>query len=227
MNTYYKSDLKKSYLILEGKETQQEDYEVTMLRENRIPSILETDIRIVDNCMYYHYNISGCTSLQALHEKAKLSYEEIKQVVDGIVKAIQSLQSYMLDANALLLDPEYIFCRNGEVLFCYYPENRQSITTTFHELTEYFVREADYKDEEGVHLAYTLHKETMERYYSIEAILQQFTKEEPEQIVSYQERIEQKIEENMIEDRIDMWEPIRRLLERKKRNHANYFGEDL
>ena len=39
-------------------------------------------------------------------------------------------------------------------------------------MTEFFVREVNYKDEDGVHFAYSMHKMTMEENYSIEEIMQ-------------------------------------------------------
>ena len=51
------------------------------------------------------------------------------------------------------------------------------IKEEFHKLTEFFVREVDYKNKEGVHLAYTLHKATMEEHYSIEKIMEELEHE--------------------------------------------------
>ena len=49
MKACYKNDLKKAYLILEGVESEAEDYQIYMLKENTIPGLLKTDIRYVDN----------------------------------------------------------------------------------------------------------------------------------------------------------------------------------
>ena len=78
MKACYKNDLKKAYLILEGVESEAEDYQIYMLKENTIPGLLKTDIRYVDNISQYYYDISGKVSLKAIHEKANLSYEEMK-----------------------------------------------------------------------------------------------------------------------------------------------------
>ena len=40
--TYIKNDLKKVYLVLEGEEQGQEDYETVMLQKNDIPGVLKT-----------------------------------------------------------------------------------------------------------------------------------------------------------------------------------------
>lgn len=231
MRSYYKNDLKRAYLILEGDEQEQEDYQIHMLRENDIPGILKTDVRYVDNRCHYHYDISGKTSLRALHEKVHLKGDDIKRLIQSLLQAIQTLHNYMLDGTSILLDPDYIYCENEEISFCYYPSCAQNMGEEFHKLTEYFVREVDYKDEEGIRFAYTLHKATMEENYSIEKIMKtlDFEKEEEEPVlVDYVEAMENaSIEENMVAEKRDMWEPIRRLLDRRKFGVTGYGSEDL
>lgn len=229
MKSYYKNDLKRAYLILEGEEKEAEDYQIHMLRENEISGILKTDVRYVDNRCHYHYDISGKTSFRAIYEKTHLTGDDIKRLVKALMHTIQTLQKFMLDGSSLLLDPEYIYCENEEVFFCYYPSCRQNMCEEFHKLTEYFVREVEYKDEDGVRFAYTLHKATMEDNYSIEKIMQTLDDEKEEEpiIVDYTEVMESlNMEENMVAEKRDMWEPIRRLLDRRKFGVTGY-SEDL
>lgn len=235
MKTYYKNDLKKAYLILEGEEGDKEDYQIVMLKENDIPGILKMDVRYVDNQSQYYYDISGKTSFKMLHEKINLSLHDMKCLVNDLLQAIQTLKKYMLDGNCILLDSEYIFRELETYYFCYYPNNQKDIRQEFHKLTEFFVREVDYKDEEGVHFAYTLHKATMEENYSIEEIMKQFVPEEvveeeviEKPIINYTEIMEHPIiEENLIEEKDSMWESVRRFLERSSKRMRGYDLEDL
>lgn len=235
MKTYYKNDLKKAYLILEGEEGEQEDYQIVMLQENDIDGILKTDVRYMDNQPHYHYDISGKTSFKTFHEKINLSYEEMKCLVGDLLQTIQTVRKYMLDANCILLEPEYIFYDQEKFYFCYYPPCQKDAKEAFHQLTEFFVREVNYKDEEGVHFAYTMHKMTMEENYSIEEIMQNLVPQESEEeeeieiaVVDYTERMEEvDMEDDLIEEKNDLWEPVRRLLERAKRRRMGYGEQDL
>ena len=236
MRTYYKNDLKKAYLILEDEEGEKEDYQIIMLQENDIEGVLKTNVRYVDNQSHYYYDVSGKTSFKALHEKINLRCEDIKKLVRDLLQVIQTVQKYMLDGKCILLEPEYIFCEGDKYFFCYFPPRKQDIRVEFHRLTEFFVREVNYKDEEGVHLAYTLHKATMEDNYSIEEIMNRFIQEkemieegqEEMFIVDYSEQIEKSsIEESIIEEKDNMWEPVRRFLEKSKRRLWGYGSEDL
>ncbi len=223
-------------MILEGKEGEQEDYQVIMLKENDIPGILKLDVRYLDNISQYYYDISGKTSFKTLHEKINLSFEDMKRLVGDLLQAIQNLKRYMLDGTCILLEPDYIFQSQEEYFFCYYPSGNADIREAFHRLTEFFVREVNYQDEEGVHFAYTLHKATMEENYSIEEIMKKMVSEEEtrEEVaeetppVDYVERMEKiDFEDNMIREKDDMWEPVRRFLERSKRRKWGYGSEDL
>jgi hypothetical protein len=213
LKTYYKNDLKSAYLILEGKEGEVEDYQVAMLRENEIPGILKTQVRHFDNCLHYYYDISGKTSFGMAHERKQLSFEDMKNLVNQLLMAMQNLKSYMLDGSCILLEPEWIYCNRGQYYFCYYPSCEQDIRKAFHQLTEFFVREVNYQDEEGVRLAYTLHKTTMEDNYNIEEIMEEFTrKEEPvEELALPEEIVGEEVEEEQEEH---WWDTIVRLFKR-------------
>lgn len=230
MKTCYKNDLKRAYLILEANQGEKDDYQIVMLQETNIAGLLRTEVRYVDNQSHYYYDISGKTSFKTLHEKMHLKYEEMKNLVEDLLRTIRIVQKYMLDGTHILLEPEYIFCEKERFYFCYYPPCEQDAKEEFHKLTEFFVREVDYKDEEGVHFAYTLHKATMEENYSIEEIMEQLLPEEDEEepVVDYVEQLEHfDVEDNIIEEKFDMWESVRRLLDRGRRRKEGYPEEDL
>ncbi len=218
MKTYYKNNLKQAQLILESETSFVEEYQLFMLRENDIPGILKMNFRYVDDKMQYYYDISGKTSFQMIHEKKSLCLEDVRCLTEAILQVVKELQKYMLSSERLLLDPEYIFFEKGKYYFCFYPPDDEDLRDKFHRLTEFLVREVDYKDEEGVRLAYTLHKATMEEHFTIEGILEDFEKVEEEQTLDYTERMEQAdLEKMMIAEKVELWEPIRKLLEKRKK----------
>ena len=80
------------------------------------------------------------------------------------------------------------------------------------------MREVDYKDKEGIHLAYTLHKSSMDENYSIEKIMGEVLNEETEPQIHYEKRMEEQPEEAVIiEEKKELWEPVRRFLEKRKK----------
>lgn len=216
MKTYYKNDLNKAYLIVEGEEGVPEDYQTPMLRENEIGGLLKTEVRYVDGVGHYYYDISGRTSLQQTFEREKLGYESIKRLIETLSQTIRNLGRYMLKGDCLLLDPAHIFCEKERFLFCYFPQNDKELKTAFHELTEYFVREVDYQDEKGIHLAYVMHKATMEENYSIKQIMEEFIEERKEEETTEEISFAQcreavPIEEMQVTEKKNLWEPVKKL----------------
>jgi hypothetical protein len=213
VKTYIEKDLNKTYLVLEGEEGETEDYQTVMLRENEIPGVLRTDISHLDNQIYYHYDISGKQTFASKYEREMLRCEDMKTLVIELLDVIQNLQKYMLDGRGVLLDPEFIFCEREHFYFCYYPSHKEGATEAFHRLTEFFVREVNYSDEEGVRFAYTFHKATMEENYSIEKIMKSLlpVEETPEQdldevtFVEYTEEIESTSEQEEVAEELDFW----------------------
>lgn len=220
MNINYKSDLNHTYLIIEGEELVAEDYQLQMLYENEIPGILKTEGRFVNGGLQYYYEISGTTSLSQNYEHEKLGYDAIMKIVESLSQTLRVLKRYMLSGEKLMLDPEYIFCKNKEIFFCYYPQNNAMMKESFHKLTEYFVREVDYRDEKGVHLAYLLHKATMEEYYSIDEIMKEFVREEEQaekekdgQLVSYESTIVSDEAYSMVNEKKNTWNAVDKIKE--------------
>ena len=60
--------------------------------------------------------------------------------------ALEEVQKYLLDIHCILLNPEYIFYEEEQFYFCYYPPKTSELWKDLHELTEYFVKHADYQD---------------------------------------------------------------------------------
>ncbi len=226
MNIYYINNLKSAYQVVEGEEQENEDYQVAMLRENTVPGLLTMHVRYVDNRSNYYYDISGMQSLKAKYEKEKLKYADIMQLVKALLETMAEAKKYMLDGEKILLDPSYIFHEKKGYYFTYYPSSMLDIQEEFHKLTEFLVREVDYQDREGVHLAYTLHKSTMEDHYSIQKIIENLQEEEEGSKVQYVERMEKIVEEPMVvAEKPDMWEPVKRLLERKKKEKWGHWDD--
>ena len=66
----------------------------------------------------------------------------------------------------------------------------------------------------------------MEEHYSIEKIMEEVEQEEILPPSHYTEKIERKVEEELaIAEKNDFWEPIRRLLEKKKKDKWGYWDD--
>lgn len=223
MKSYMKNDLKNTYLILEAEELRPDDYQIMMLRENEIPGIVKTSVRYVDNQKFYYYDIGGKTSLQTMYDKANFSGEEMRRLVEELIAASRNVQKYMLDENCILMEPELIFGDKEHFYFCYCPSCIQNAKEAFHALTEFFVQKVNYKDEEGVHFAYTLHKATMEENYSIDEILSRFHTKPLE----YSEELEESDTDETISESSNFFQKAKKFFGKAKLLYLEEEEEDL
>lgn len=206
--------LSKVWLHVYTEEEYEEDYQMPMLKANRIAGVLPVEGCEVEGTGRYSYDVSGLTSLKALYEKKKIKKKDIEEIVSDLLKTIEALRQYMLTPDCLLLQPEYIFRGDHGCYFCYLPGFHGELSTAFHELSEYFVKMLDYEDTEGIFLAYELHKATLQEHYDLSGIMKEYARHEKER------REEQKESDRKDRDRKDRDRKDRQTEE----NYGNIFS---
>lgn len=174
------ADLSKARLHIYTQEEYKEDYQIPMLKANRIAGVLPIEGCEVEGMERYSYDVSGMVSLKALYEKKRIKKSDMEGIVRNLMQTVEALRQYMLDPDCLLLQPEYIFCKKHKCYFCYLPGSHGAMSTAFHELTEYFVKMLDYEDTEGIFLAYELHKATLHERYDLSGIMEEYSQREKE-----------------------------------------------
>lgn len=187
------ADLSKVRLHIFTQNEYKEDYQMPMLRKNKIVGILSVDGCEVNGVGRYTYDISGLTSLKTLYEKKKIKKEDIEGIVRGLLRTAEVLRRYMLNPDNLLLQPEYIFQKEEKQFFCYLPGYEGDMNVSFHELTEYFVKMLDYEDTEGIFLAYELHKATLQEHYDLPGIMKEYEKRKKDRRAERQKVKKEKI----------------------------------
>lgn len=230
-------------IIIEEKEVYQEDYQMRMLQVNHIEGLLPVRGRGVDGCSHYEYEVSGKVSVEAIYEKSVIGGAELKCFLECLRAVLRDAEKYLLDIHSILLKPEYIYYGAGRYYFCYYPPGKGNLWEAFHTLTEYFVKQADYEDEECVRIAFQLHKQTMEENYSLEQVISGCLKEksgeclkensrqdEPEKAYGEAEYgstpydteehdwiTRQEMGSSILRETDNMWTPVKRFLGRHKK----------
>ncbi len=169
-------------LMIQSSEMYKENYQVKMIRENHIRGLLKVTVCHKDSCGQYLYDIGGLISLKAKYEKLLCQKEEIQSFLKQFIYLIDILDNYMLERNCIILDPDFIFYKDEEYFFCYYPNLNKTMEESFHELSEYWIKTIDYEDYGSVAFACGIHKKTMEKYYDLENLVRSYTEyeEEPE-----------------------------------------------
>ena len=158
-------------ITIEEESFYKEDYQVRMLKANNLNGILKMGGRGINEKSYYDYDVSGKLSMRAMFERSKINAEDIKTFLKDYRSALKEVETFLLNIHCILLKPEYIFYEEGKYFFCYYPLAQGELWEEFHGLTEYFVKQADYQDQECIRMVFLLHKKTMDENYSLEKIV--------------------------------------------------------
>lgn len=187
----FETKLNQTLLHICLSEKYEEDYQMPMLRHNRMVGILEVKGWEMEGRARYSYDVSNLVSMKSFFEKHPLQQAEIEALVHDLLETVEDLQKYMLNPECLVLQPEYIFYGKKRWYFCYFPQMKGNFQSAFHTLSEYFVKTLDYKDTEGIFLAYELHKATLEEHYDLSAIVAEFEKNRAERMEKIEEKQEQ------------------------------------
>ena len=226
-------------ITIEEETVYKEDYQMRMLKVNHLKGILKVGGRGVNKSSYYDYDVSGKMSMKSMFERSKINAEDIKTFLKDFRSALKEVETFLLNIHCILLKPEYIFYEEGKYFFCYYPLAQGELWEEFHGLTEYFVKQADYQDQECIRMVFLLHKKTMDENYSLEKIVAEClqnpqedygvtenqdggidkVKEEEEENMQERDWItEQELGSSIFRESDTLWAPVKRLLNRRRKS---------
>ncbi|MBO5565065.1 MAG: hypothetical protein J5935_05565 [Lachnospiraceae bacterium] len=147
--SYYK-DVLRTHLILMGPEAgEEEGYQYRMIAANQIKGLVPCKLRHVNDRCFLYYDVTAKRALCNVAEKERMSAEEVKEVLYSIVEVQRHIASFLLDADRLLLSPDFIFREYGgdTYTFLYYPrtgkeetEEKQNEDTSAKELIAFLLQ---------------------------------------------------------------------------------------
>lgn len=194
-----------SEVIIDSSQPYQEFYSLRMLKNNRIPGLLQVRGCGREGASRYYYHTEGALSLEKKYKDRDLRAEEILKITRQFLVVTEWMKDFLLSPDGLLLSEEYIFEKSGKIYFCFLPVHEKSWQLSYHELTEYFVRKVDYKDMDSVLLACMLHKETLKETYDLKQIIGQYEEEAKQK--KKQRLQEERKQERQEEKQVERTEP--------------------
>lgn len=165
MQAEYRRDTHHSYLVLfEEYAAGGESFQKKMFLENRITGFLSCKMHDLDCSGRFFYDISSRQSLAGILESRAMDGECMQNLLRCLLKALEGLQSYLLDTGGFLLRPEWIFCGpDGKSFeFCYYPDAGADWKSQLQQLAEYLLPRLEHKNREAVRLGYNFYQFSME-----------------------------------------------------------------
>ncbi len=175
MKTEYKRDLHHSYLILTSDdEIETESYGIRMITGHIVPCLLPCKVCAVDGEYSLYYEITSCQELSSKYENRQFREGEVKQIIEAVISALESMKEFLLPPENLLIRPEYLFERGGkELCFCYLPGYSRDIAEQLREFLEYILPKICHEDPEAVAAGYGIYRGLMEEGWNLECMKQE------------------------------------------------------
>ena len=172
MDISYKRELNHSYLILKNENQQAlSDYPAKMLFSNSIKGLLPCIPRLIDGETSLYYEITSRQSLSQIYETKKFNSNDLKALFEALLNTITCMEDYLLDADLLLLSPDYIYQDfESSFYFCCFPLEPASSDKDFISLPAY-IRAGKAGRTSGVFIQGVQgHKRIEETVYRLESI---------------------------------------------------------
>lgn len=181
MNIIYENEWDRSLVHVDVELSYEEDYQMRMLRHNNLKFLVKVTGIGREGKSRYTFYPGNALSLEKLYSTQEIKREDLESFTEQFMEMIDEIKGHLLEPDNLILIPELVFFEKGKYKFCYLPvrdwEKEKTLCTMFHEMTEYFVKRLDYRDTEGILLAYRLHKETLEENFDLRKILDEYKEE--------------------------------------------------
>ncbi|MBR1470013.1 MAG: FHA domain-containing protein [Lachnospiraceae bacterium] len=147
MQISYRKSMDHYYLVITQEEEGQEDYQMRMVLENKIPGLLPVEVKLREGRKELYYEISSMQPLARIYDRKELSGEEIRHIVGAVLDVLAGMQDYLLDEEHVLLDPGYIFTdpETKELRLLFLPAAAEEENVML-ALAEFFMEHADHRD---------------------------------------------------------------------------------
>lgn len=153
----YEQENDSIYMVIDsGSKMLSPDYDIKMLENNNISSLLTVSMRCVDNQYSYYYDVTSKQQFSKIYEYKKLSRSNVENILISLEKLVNEINEYMLDLDRVILKIEciYVDMSKDRLLFAYGADGaseenkgfRQGVKRLFDYIIEHFdhgVKDAD------------------------------------------------------------------------------------
>lgn len=173
MEISYQIDLEHRYLrILTEEAIDMESYPLRILIGNDVQGLLPCRIESVDGQKEFCYEAPSEQTVSTFFLQKKLEFKQLKQILQGFLKALANIQSFLLDVNQIILKTEYMYYDSEREMlrFCYLPGYNQDLQTQFRRFMEELLSVINHQDSKAVSMGYGIYQKLTEEGFSLEII---------------------------------------------------------
>ncbi len=183
MDTSIISEMNTNYLLISSAGGRAAGFEEKMFEYNDIKGFLSFQTGRVNNNITYQYKIADSDSMAKAFYNKEFTSQDVKNIFTSIAAACRRAYEYLLDVDAILLNPEFIFINGEEYMFCYYPAADTKFNKGLRELMEYILERLDHSDGESVMRAYGLYRKILKNNFTMDTLMEEFGFDEKEERV--------------------------------------------
>jgi len=191
-NIKYQKEMYRTFLIAEsGKRELIDSYAGKIVMQKGIDGILNCSFRLIDGENEIWYDISSMHSIKQVFAVKPIEYDELERLVHQLFFTLDELEKYLMGAEQLCMEPEYIFVNMEKKKFFFlydYTEKREERSIL--SLAEFLIEKVNPQDEKALEIAYSFFEYVANgEYENLERKLFQEKKEKREELPKAQETI--------------------------------------
>lgn len=174
MEVIYRRSLYKSYMCIKEPEIKPEKFEMKILENRKIPSLLSVQTIITDGEQNYLYEISGKQQLEDFILGKKINYEILRKLLISLQELCGILSEYLLRENGICLELEFIYVNleDNSFYFTYLPFWEKNLSEAFEHCMEQILRKIDHQDQAATELGYQVYQMCTKENANLRKILE-------------------------------------------------------
>lgn len=190
---HYERTIGSSYMKVPALE--EDNLDVRIMLQRSLKGLISVERCYINGQSQYWYDISGKQALESFVKINTLDYSLFEMLILRICEQLEILEWNLLNANGLVLDPEFIFLnhKGEEISFVFDPEANKNIVKELQRLLEYLLSKLDHTDRERVQGAYELYELSLSEGCQLKDLEQLILKRRMEQTKEYPLQIETEI----------------------------------
>lgn len=160
------------HYIIYSDEKIKDNYELNMIKNNKIEHLLTTTVKRMDSELEIYYNSLSMSSCSDYIKSNKIEYEHVKVFVENIKKLCESLEEYLLNINHVVIDEKLIFIDEEKryIEFLYNPFEIGDFTEGIKQIISSILPSINHDDQATVLLTYGLMEALEEQSVTVESL---------------------------------------------------------
>lgn len=143
-----------------------------MLEHNRIEGILPFEYYYLNDMVCFCYQVASYHSLEMVYGEREMNFQELCLIWKELLSIWERGREYLLDEQAFLFAPDYIFLHIHEkkAALCYLPGGSEACAGGRKKLGEFLLKKVCYSDKKAVEFVYEMYDLLSSKFFQMEQV---------------------------------------------------------